>query len=298
MKTFSFFTSFLLSLVLTLNVARAESFDSNGYRFYILNDTEVSAGYNIEDTVVFRGQIVLPAQIVNPESDRMYQVVALKDSAFLCCYDITSVMLPASIREVGINIVDHCFNLQEILVEAGNKNFKSINGVLYNADGTKIICCPPGISGEFTVPATVNALAPCAFSTCKNITKLTLPEGLKEIPHHAFYECWGMSKVIFPKSLERIEDYAFDGTIIQFLFFYSDLKYIGSHAFERNSLVECMLKGAKPAKLGEMPFGNDMRFTRLYVPTGSQGKYKASGWSVYPTIYEGDKSRRWRANAH
>lgn len=271
----------------------AKSFGKDGLRFTVLQGHEVSVSYNDEDTVFLKGRVVIPAQVVNPDDQSTYTVTALADTAFKKCNLIESIVLPATLTQVGRNTVDHCFDLTAFELAEGSSSFKVQDGILYNAAMTEVICCPAGYSGNYTMPAGVVSMAPAAFSTCKNIKQVALAEGLKDIPDYAFYECWGLTQVQFPESLETIGEYAFDGSILQFLLFHKNLKSIGSHAFERSSMVECMMLGSVPPAMGDDVFGNDMKYTRLYVPVGSQGKYKATRWSIFPTIYQGNKSRRW-----
>lgn len=283
-----------LCAVLGFNQAQAQtSFSKDGLRYTVLEGQNVSVACSDEDSVFLQGRVVIPAQVVNPVNNASYNVVALADTAFKSCDQISTIVLPASLKSTGRNIVDHCFNLQAFEVAAGSSSYSVIDGVLFNADATELVSCPAGKGGEYTVPASVKKIAPAAFATCKNFSKIVLPEGLVSVPDYAFYECWGLSQVDFPTSLETIGDYAFDGTIIQFLLLNKNLKSVGAHAFERSSMVECMLKGSNPPSLGESAFGDDMNYTRLYVPVGSGSKYKATAWKVFPTIYEGSKSRRW-----
>lgn len=289
---------FMISLcaVLGSSLAQAQTaktFDKDGLRYTILQGHDVSVAYNDEDTIFLKGRVEIPSQVVNPQDQSSYSVVALADTAFKRCDLIETIVLPASLKSVGNNIVDHCFNLTAFEMASGAQNFTTVDGVLYNADVTEVICCPAGKGGNYTMPATVRVIAPTAFATCKNFRQVTIAEGVKNIPDYAFYECWGLAQIQFPESLETIGEYAFDGTILQFLLFHKNLKSIGSHAFERSSMVECMLLGSVPPVLGDDVFGNEMKYTRLYVPAGSQGKYKASRWSVFPTIYQGNKTRRW-----
>lgn len=291
-------SSIIISLCAVLGFGQAQaqtakSFDKDGLRYTILQGHEVSVAYNDEDTIFLKGRVVIPSQVVNPKDDASYSVVALADTAFKACDLIETIVLPQTLKTVGKDIVNHCFNLTAFEIAAGAPNFRVEDGILYNADMTEVVCCPSGKSGNYTMPATVRTIAPTAFATCKNFRQITIAEGVKDIPDYAFYECWGLSQIQFPESLETIGAYAFDGTILQFLLFHKNMKSIGSHAFERSSMVECMLLGSVPPVLGEDVFGNDMKYTRLYVPAGSQGKYKATRWSVFPTIYQGNKTRRW-----
>lgn len=282
--------------VLGLSQAQAQSsksFGKDGLRYTVLQGHEVSVAYNDEDTIFLKGRVVIPSQVVNPQDGASYTVTALADTAFKKCNLIETIVLPSSLAKVGSNVVDHCFNLTAFEIAAGAENYCVQDGVLYSADMKEVVCCPAGLSGNYIMPAGVVSMAPTAFATCKNLSQITIAEGLKVIPDYAFFECWGLAQVQFPESLESIGDYAFDGTILQFLLFHKNLKSVGSHAFERSSMVECMLLGSVPPTMGDDVFGNDMKYTRLYVPVGSQGRYKASKWNIFPTIYQGNKTRRW-----
>ena len=286
-----------MCVVLGASQARAQMpaqvFSNEGLRYTVLQDHEVSVTYNDEDTVFLRGRLVIPAEITNPFDQQSYRVVAIQDTAFKRCDLVETIVIPAGLKSVGSHIVDHCFHFTAFEAPDDAENYTVIDGVLFNADATVLVCCPAGKSGVYTMPATVREIAPTAFSTCKNFQKITIAEGVKDIPAYTFHECWGLSQIVFPESLETIGDYAFDGTILQFLYFGKNLKNIGSHAFERSSLVECMISAATPPTLGEDAFGYEMKYTRLYVPAGAKAKYRASRWSVFPTVYEGMKSRRW-----
>lgn len=282
-----------LCAVLGINQAQAQTFAKDGLRYTVLEGKNVSVAYNDEDSVMLSGRVVIPAQVVNPSNSSTYNVVALADTAFKGCDLVETIVLPASVKSVGRNVVDNCFELKAFEVAAGSETYQAKDGVLFSADGSVLVCCPTGKGGSYTFPAEVREIAPTAFATCKNFSQISFNEGLKVIPDYAFFECWGLAQVQFPQSLETIGDYAFDGTILQFLYFYKNLKSIGNHAFERSSMVECICLGSEPAKLGESVFGDEMKYTRLYVPSGTQSKYAKAGWNIFPTMYPGNKTRRW-----
>lgn len=296
MNRFSSILMTALCAVVGLSQAQAQtskSFAKDGLRYTQLDGQNVSVAYNDEDSLFLSGRVVIPAQVVNPADQVTYNVVAVADTAFKGCDLVESIVIPASVKSMGTNIVDNCFNLKSFDVASGSASYKVVDGVLLSADGSVLVCCPSAKSGDYTLPAGVKQIAPAAFSSCKNLHSVVIPEGVKDIPAYAFHECWGLTAVTFPKSLETIGDYAFDGTILQFIVFQGNLKSIGDHAFDRSSLVECMCLGSKPAKLGTLPFGDEMQYTRLYVPAGASNSYKKAGWDVFPTIYQGNKTRRW-----
>lgn len=274
---------------------QAQTFDRDGYRFSILEEGTVSIRV-VPDSAehLFSGRLEVPSTVINEATGKEYSVAAIADSAFFNCREVTSIVYPATVTNIGRNTVDHCFVLTSFEVASGSC-FSVQDGVLFNADATRLIVFPSAKSGRYEVPSTVETIAPAAFSSCKNLKEVVLPQKLKAIEDYTFYECWGLANVVFPDALETIGDYAFDGSILQFLNFGKNLKSIGNHAFDRSSMVEVMLLGTNPPTLGEMSFGNemDMAYTRLYVPVGTRAKYKNTAWTIFPVFYEGNRSRRW-----
>lgn len=284
----------VLCLVFPASQAWAQmTFAKDGLRYHVLEGQNVSVCFDDEDSLFLSGRVVIPEQIVNPADEVVYKVVAVADTAFKGCDLIDVLVLPASLQRFGAHAIDHCFNMEAYEVAPGSQFFKTVDGVLFSADGSELVSCPTGKGGEYVFPKDVKKLAPAAFSTCKNFRRIELSEGIKDVPDYAFYECWGLADVKFPTSLETIGAYAFDGTILQFLDFGSKLKSIGSHAFDRSSMVECICRGSMPAQMGDDVFGNDMNYTRLYVPSNAVTSYKRSAWSIFPTIYPGTRTRRW-----
>ena len=56
--------------------------------------------------------------------------------------------------------------------------------------------------------ATIGAYA---FTSCRNLKEVRLPEGLLEIENRSFYECTSLEAITFPSSLTYIEDNSFYG---------------------------------------------------------------------------------------
>ena len=283
----------VVCLALGAMCTQAQTLDKDGLRYSVLDGSGVSVCVNPDDTTFLRGRVVIPSKVEIEGTN--YNVVALPDTAFKNCDLIKTLVIPATVKSIGKNVVDYCFALTDFEVEHGGR-YKAEDGILFTADGVELVSCPSGKGGEYVVPASVRKIHASAFASCKNLSKITLPEGLTAIEDYTFYECWGLADVVFPKSLETIGKFAFDGTILQFLTFDKALKSIGDHAFDRSSMVEVMLLGSVPPVLGESVFGGDMGYTRLYVPVGTRAKYKNSEWKLFPVMYEGNKSRRWQGS--
>ena len=71
---------------------------------------------------------------------------------FVGCEALTELTLPASIQNCGVsntvNAFTDCVNLQNIFVADGSLYFKSVDGVLFDKNGTNLRCYPEGRTAE------------------------------------------------------------------------------------------------------------------------------------------------------
>ena len=87
----------------------------------------------------------------------------IQTEAFRNCA-LETIDIPASVTEIGYNAFAGCTKLKEIRVAADNPNYSSIDGVLYNKDGTELICCPEGKTGTLVLPVQIEKIPMYAFS--------------------------------------------------------------------------------------------------------------------------------------
>lgn len=157
-------------------------------------------------------------------------VKRIEQNAFLNCRALDSIVLSASVSEVTPS--DGCSLLKSISVSKANSHFKSVDGVLFNADASALVWFPLGKSGNYILPATVTKVGDYAFRGC-SVSSFSLPEGitsigqgafaeskiadvslpstLRAIPTAAFQNCSNLSVVRIGSGVEIISDYAFDG---------------------------------------------------------------------------------------
>ena len=115
--------------------------------------------------------------------------------AFLNCKGLTSVTIPASVTTIEPEPFGACENLTAINVAQGNKNYCSVDGVLFNKDKTVLHSYPMAKAGDsYTVPAGVKEIENSAFeySSIKNIS---LPASLQTIYEYAFWCCEKLAEV-------------------------------------------------------------------------------------------------------
>ena len=118
------------------------------------------------------------------------------DYAFYNCDRLTSVTLGEGVTSIGDNAFSGCTGLTSITVNAGNPNYASEGGILYNKVKTTLIRAPEGITGTVTIPVNVTSIGSNAFFGCTGITNITLPDSVTSIGSSAFYG-WTNAQTIY-----------------------------------------------------------------------------------------------------
>ena len=137
-------------------------------------------------------------------------VTEIGENAFYGCTGLTSITIPSSVTKIGGGAFSGCKALTEIKVDAGNKNYSSEDGVLYNKDKTKILHCPEGKT-SITIPNSETEIGEGAFSGCTGLTSITIPSSVTKIGDFAFSGCSGLTSITIPDSVTEIGGYAFSG---------------------------------------------------------------------------------------
>ncbi len=120
-----------------------------------------------------------------------------------------TVNIPYGVTSIGKKAFARCNNLTEIQVSAGNTHFKSMNGILFTADGKTLIQFPAGARlTEYTIPDSVTSIGKGAFSWC-NLTSVTIPNSVTNIGEDAFLSCNSLTSVMIPNSVTSIEEGVF-----------------------------------------------------------------------------------------
>ena len=171
-------------------------------------------------------------KVVFPES-----LTTINSEAFFSCDNLETVDLTkaTNFNSLGNKAFAYCSKLTEIKASS-NKNFASVDGVLYNSDTTKLVCWPAGKT-ELKFPISVTTIGDYAFLGNTSLTKVTIPRQITSIGQYAFYSCGNLTTVDFSnaKSLttisSRVFSYCSKLTSVD-LSGVNNLTIIGSGAFE------------------------------------------------------------------
>lgn len=201
-------------------------------------DYVVPEGTKRIETYAF-GELFRPAKglkkITLPDT-----VEFIGDNIFYNCDNLEEFNVPANLKYAGYGSLDAGKNMkkleipkgfvklnssngpkgyEEINVHPENKYYKSIDGVLFNKDGTVLIKYPEYKKGE----------------------RYTIPQGVIKIERSAFQNNFNLKEVVFPKGLKVIQDYSFDGVPLNRLDLPDSVEYIGDCSFSNVKVQKVIL---------------------------------------------------------
>jgi len=166
---------------------------------------EIPASVTIIGDEAFKGRGSLASIIVdnkNQEYSSIDGVLYNKDGTELIKYPPgkiqTTYEIPASVTKMEDNPFYGCDYLTSITVESGNPKYLSIDGVLFNKEGTTLINYPPGnTQTSYKVPDSVTKIGYESFDGCSYLTSITIPGSVEKIEDYAFNDCISLKNVIF-----------------------------------------------------------------------------------------------------
>lgn len=232
-------------------------------------------------------------------------VLTLGENCFFYCENLETVTLGKDVHTIGIGAFDGCENLYSILTDFSNCFYSSDSaGVLFNREGTVLVRCPEGKSGEYVIPATVRYIDRFAFYDCDGLKKITVPEGVADIESRTFAGCSSLSEINLPGSVIRIAEQAFMGCssletvvvpdgveTIEYNAFYNceklskieihnSVTYIGEHVFA--GCPDVRIHGSRQSVAEAYAISNGIPFLDLNViVSGSCGE--SVEWMLYDT---------------
>ena len=218
-------------------------------------------------------------------------VKSIGNSAFYGCTSLTSITIPNSVTSIGEYAFDGCTSLTAINVNTGNKNYTSVNGVLFNKDKTELICYPAGKTdksynipdsvtsiGEYafdgctslaniTIPDGMTEIGKYAFDGCKSLTSITIPDGVTSIGESAFEDCSSLTSVTIPNSVTSIGYRAFEYcTSLTNVAIPNSVTEIGSSAFSRCTSLKSITIPNSVTSIGESAFEDCSSLTNITIP--------------------------------
>ena len=159
--------------------------------------------------------------------------------------EMTSISIGSQVEYIGDGVFSYCSNLESIQVDKANTHYKSIDGVLFSADGSILLAFPAAWGSLYVIPDGTVEIGVAAFMNNTMLTDITFPETLKVIGSQAFCNSVNLAAICLPNSLEVIGAAAFGleigvepGDQVPGISIGPNVRWIGQGAFEGYRMIE------------------------------------------------------------
>ena len=211
---------------------RKDFIDENMIKWgvYYIEGKPANYGCVISPYVGTAGEVTVPSHVDGSP------VLGLYKNAFHGT-DVTSVVLPEGLVEIGEGGFNECVTLRSV-----------------------------------TLPTSLTNIGDRAFFGCMNLLEIVIPNGVKEIGDQCFYGCINIQSVIMPNTINKIGASAFyNCRKLKSITIPTAITSIADLVFSRcTSLTNVTIMGDAPV-CADWIFEKAFRDLVVYVPTGSKG---------------------------
>jgi hypothetical protein len=229
---------------------------------------------------------------------------------------LRSINIPTSLHFSGntslyysaLDAFDGLDGLTTLTVSANHEYNSTNNGVLLDKNGTKVIYCPRGKAGSYTIPNTVTTIDRAAFKGCKNLTSISIPNNVSTIEDSAFKDCESLTSVVIPEGIVTNGNKTIQGevfrncTSLKSVTIPEGITTIGYGAFGNTGLLSLTLPSSVTdisqgfydcVDLGEItcyavnPPATDPQYVFDNVPEDIPVNVPASSVNAYVTLMDG-----------
>lgn len=128
--------------------------------------------------------------LIVPQTYNGNDIIYIRPGAFSLCSAITSITLPASYCHYQYGAFSGMNELQSVLVASGSGYYKSVDGVLFTANGDELVYYPVRKTlTSYTVPAGTKVIQSYAFEGVTALQSVTISADVSVIGYKAFEGC-------------------------------------------------------------------------------------------------------------
>ncbi len=146
--------------------------------------------------------------VIVPSVIDEYTVTQISNDAF-ASLDMLSIDLPDSLEYIENGAFGNNEELSIITVNADNMHYSSINGILFNKDGTELVSYPRAyyqnnaLVSSYILPETTTIIGSQAFKNNTNLTTINL-NNVEEISSYAFANCSNITTILGGTNLHYV----------------------------------------------------------------------------------------------
>ncbi len=206
-------------------------------------------------------------------------ISTIGNAAFASCPMLTSVTISNTVTSIGDSAFGDCPSLSTITVNAGNQQYMTYEGVLYQYIGSgtgvgtyKLIQYPVGKTDKtFSVPTIIanrlTLIGPSAFAGSQALESITLPDKISGIMANAFQGCEKLTSINIPALVTCIPDYCFEGcTALKTPIISDSVNNICPYAFANCASLDINQLPSSLTTIGNSAFYNCDSLTEITIP--------------------------------
>ncbi len=198
------------------------------------------------------------------------EITQIKNYTFYGCTSLTNVTIPDSVTSIGEASFSYCNNLSSITIPDSVTSIgDSFYGTAYYNDNNNwsddvlyinnhLIRANLEIEGAYVIKEGTKTISGAAFSDCRKLTSVTIPDSVTYIGDSAFEFCTRLEDVNFGMGVVHIGNSTFENCIsLIHLTLPGNLNYIGNFAFRNcKNLVNYVYIPRSVTYLGLSAFEN------------------------------------------
>lgn len=219
-------------------------------------------------------------------------VLSIGDGVFFGCASLRSVKLSSKLNRVPNNLFDGCPDLSELTMDEGGISYYVSGGCLIEVRSASVryATCNAAIPAD----GSVTAIADGAFRG-RNVTSVTIPEGVSEVGSWAFMDCKLLYEISLPASMRTLGASAFENCVaLEEMIIPEGTVKLESGLFERCYKLRSVHLPSTMTTPGDMIFDNCTSLEEVHLQ-GNIAKWRAlikwmtpAGANVSFTVYCND----------